>query len=1844
VSGAVTLTGGGSVVLSIGGNGNTAYIRQDTSGSSLTNSGNTISGPGQLTVPTFAQTAGFIQIPSGVSDSISSFSVSGGNAQVDGSLSVAGGVSTSATGFISGAGSIPSSVSNAGVTEAGDIPASGSLAIGGTFSENSSGSYEVALGGLTAGSQYSQLNVSGSASLAGALNVRFVNGFTPAVGNQFIILKASAVSGTFSTINAPAVPGITWAVTYNATSVILVASGGSPTSFTLTVTEPGNGSGVVTDDLGQIDCIDTAGVVSGTCSASYQSGAVVTLTATPAVGTAFNGWSTCGGATPCSVTMTSSQSEQATFGAMVSTFSVSVAELGTGTGLVTDNLGAINCGETDGIASGTCSASYPSGTAVTLTENVTSPSTFAGWGGACSTSGTSATCGLSVTGALNVTANFVPPPASVQLTFSPGANVMQQAPFDCPSNPDPTPTNPCTDANAHALQLQIPSVSTGFTVTVTATEVPPTLADGLCEVGNTVLNDFDCRFATFFSFGTDASGNTIVPLCDPYANGNCVHYAVYSGTPGNEPDPSFYSGGVDWTIKWNNGTFTPPALYAGTTPQLYDDPDSAPTPTAAIGTVCTQPMTINGVTESYSCQFEFDITTFFESTGLVDPGIGGHTKQLNDVVVAFPPNTAGQLSITSTPDAATTNAGTAIGITIGVSNAGPGTVNNVALDDPLPSGSGVNWSISPAYSGPGSCSITGGVGSQDLSCSFGSLESGANASLHITSASAGAGTYVNAATVTANNHQFLSIATIIVNQVMPAFSELTASQSITAGTASVTLSGAVSASGPVYPASGETVSVTINGTAEPATIGANGAFTIVFPTAAIPASATPYAITYSYTGDANLAAATDTSTMLTVNAIVANSTLTITELGTGTGSVTDSTGQINCSEASGVVSGSCSAIYPAGTQVLLTENVTAPSTFGGWTNACASSGTSATCGLTLSTNATATANFIPPPASVNFTFMPGSNVMQQGVFNCPNNPNPSPANPCTAPNAHTLQLQLPQVSTPFTITLLATEVPPSQEDGLCEVGNTVANDFDCRFTTFFNFGTDANGNTIVPLCDPYANGNCVHYAVFSGTPGNEPDPSFYTGPVSWNITWNNGAFVPAAPYTGSTPRLYDDPDYAPTPTSAVGSVCGQPMTVNGVPQPYSCQFEFDITTFFETTGLVDPGIGGHTKQLNDVVVAFPPTATGGQLASTSTSNSSTPGSSIGFTIGVTNNGPGTESSVTLNDPLPDVSSSSWVFSPAFAGPGACSINGAAGAQTLSCAFGDLPAGTSFIVGIANPTAAAGTYTNTATISAANQQVLSISSATIQSFATSFSGLAASQSIAFGTTSISLSGVVSAPGSIFPPSGEMVSVTINGATQTAPLGANGAFTLAFPTVAIPASPTPYTIVYTFAADSNFAAATNNNTTLTVAPASQTIALIGGPAAAAYGSTFAVSATASSALAVTITASGACTISGATVTMTSGTGTCLLAANQPGNSNYNSAPQVTASTTAQKAASTTAISSNSPNPSNTGQAVAIGVTVSGSGTPTGSVQVSASTSESCTAALAAGAGTCSITFTTAGARTLTATYSGDNNFNGSTSAGVSETVKAVAASTLKITPPSVNFGNVYVGLLGIQFVTLTNTGGTPISINKVAISAAGGDASREFFAAGLCPPSLPVNRSCFVLVTFVPARDQTGPQSTSLVITDSATGSPQSVPLAGTPINPQASLKPFALTFGPQKVGTTSSPMTVTLENTGTTPLNVRTISIDGNFAIASGTTCANGGTVNPSATCLINVTFTPKSPGPAQGSIVINDNALLNPQIVFLFGGENESGHDGSEDRTFEIIRITAVRTKLPSESIAHRVF
>jgi hypothetical protein len=80
-----------------------------------------------------------------------------------------------------------------------------------------------------------------------------------------------------------------------------------PTTFDLSVSKAGTGSGTVTSSPAGIDC-------GSTCTAGYTSGTSVTLTATPAAGSVFAGWSgACSGTGTCTVAMSAARSVTATF-------------------------------------------------------------------------------------------------------------------------------------------------------------------------------------------------------------------------------------------------------------------------------------------------------------------------------------------------------------------------------------------------------------------------------------------------------------------------------------------------------------------------------------------------------------------------------------------------------------------------------------------------------------------------------------------------------------------------------------------------------------------------------------------------------------------------------------------------------------------------------------------------------------------------------------------------------------------------------------------------------------------------------------------------------------------------------------------------------------------------------------------------------------------------------------------------------------------------------------------------------------------------------------------------------------------------------------------------------------------------------------------------------------------------------------------------------------------------------------------------------------------------------------------------------------------------------------------
>ncbi|MBF0536921.1 MAG: VCBS repeat-containing protein [Nitrospirae bacterium] len=160
----------------------------------------------------------------------------------------------------------------------------------------------------------------------------------------------------------------------------------------LTLTKAGLGTGNVTTSPGTLNWSGNTGTTQ------YDADTNVTLTATPDSGSVFTGWSgSCTGTnTTCTLTMSAAKNVTATF---VPLGTLTVTKAGTGAGTViaspTDLTWNGNIG----------TATYASGTSITLTATPDSASIFTGWsGGLCS--GTSKTCTVSMSTSLSVTATF----------------------------------------------------------------------------------------------------------------------------------------------------------------------------------------------------------------------------------------------------------------------------------------------------------------------------------------------------------------------------------------------------------------------------------------------------------------------------------------------------------------------------------------------------------------------------------------------------------------------------------------------------------------------------------------------------------------------------------------------------------------------------------------------------------------------------------------------------------------------------------------------------------------------------------------------------------------------------------------------------------------------------------------------------------------------------------------------------------------------------------------------------------------------------------------------------------------------------------------------------------------------------------------------------------------------------------------------------------------------------------------------------------------------------------------------------------------------------------------------
>ncbi len=203
-------------------------------------------------------------------------------------------------------------------------------------------------------------------------------------------------------------------------------------------------------------------------------------------------------------------------------------------------------------------------------------------------------------------------------------------------------------------------------------------------------------------------------------------------------------------------------------------------------------------------------------------------------------------------------------------------------------------------------------------------------------------------------------------------------------------------------------------------------------------------------------------------------------------------------------------------------------------------------------------------------------------------------------------------------------------------------------------------------------------------------------------------------------------------------------------------------------------------------------------------------------------------------------------------------------------------------------------------------------------------------------------------------------------------------------------------------------------------------------------------------------------------------------------------------------------------------------------------------------------------------------------------------AASAQTVTLSPTSLGFGNQAVGTTSAaRQVILSNTGSVALTVSSITTTG-------PFAQTNTCGTSVKAGGKCSISVTFSPTVK--GAVTGTVVVTDNASNSPQTVNLSGSGAT-GVTLSPTNMTFAAQNVGTTSAAQLSTLANNQTTALSITSVTITGDFAQSN--TC--GTSLAASAKCTISVTFTPTTSGTRTGVVTITDSATNSPQKINLTG-------------------------------------
>ncbi len=227
--------------------------------------------------------------------------------------------------------------------------------------------------------------------------------------------------------------------------------------------------------------------------------------------------------------------------------------------------------------------------------------------------------------------------------------------------------------------------------------------------------------------------------------------------------------------------------------------------------------------------------------------------------------------------------------------------------------------------------------------------------------------------------------------------------------------------------------------------------------------------------------------------------------------------------------------------------------------------------------------------------------------------------------------------------------------------------------------------------------------------------------------------------------------------------------------------------------------------------------------------------------------------------------------------------------------------------------------------------------------------------------------------------------------------------------------------------------------------------------------------------------------------------------------------------------------------------------------------------------------------------------DRNGNTSTNSvavtGTGLSTTPIQTYLLSGSASSLSFGNTLVGSSASEATTLTNSGTGGVTISQVAVTGAG------FTVSGFTGAvTLAAGQNLALNISFTPAT--TGSVTGTLSVTSNAAGSPATIVLTGTGVQPQISVVPANVSFANVTMGTTNT-QSLVIKNPGTANLSITQASLAGTSFSFSG--LALPLSLPPGESSTFSVAFRPTSASSYYADLTLVNNTPNSPLVVALAG-------------------------------------